>query len=152
MYTEAFRHHIRQNGVRLLKFDNTTCVCVNPNHEHLPGRYSTEAIEDGLIEFFQDLDAECPDVFLMLYWGYKSPWWLLHADTLFDSGIGIEAASPSEQPTPYLRDGVTQKLDQAQWVANENVPASGEGLAGSLALRTGRGTARSVRNAGRRAW
>ncbi len=110
----------------LLKFDNTACVCVNPNHEHLPGLYSTEAIEDGLIEFFRDLDAECPDVFLMLYWGYKSPWWLLHADTLFDSGIGIEAASPSDQPTPYVRDGVTQKLDQAQWVANENVPALGK--------------------------
>lgn len=126
MYTEAFRYHIRQHGVRLLKFDNTGCVCANPNHEHLPGLYSTEPIEDALIDFFQELDAECSDVFLMLYWGYKSPWWLLHADTLFDSGIGIEAASPSDQPTPYVRDGVTQKLDQAQWVANENVPALGK--------------------------
>jgi len=126
MYTDAFRHHIRQSGVRLLKFDNTACLCVNPDHEHLPGLYSTEAIEDGLIEFFRDLDAECADVFLMLYWGYTSPWWLPHADTLFDSGIGIEAASPSDQPTPYARDGVTQKLDQAQWVANENVPPLGK--------------------------
>ncbi|MFV2069396.1 MAG: hypothetical protein ACC645_20730, partial [Pirellulales bacterium] len=126
MYTDAFRYHIRQNGVRLLKFDNTSCVCVNPTHKHLPGLYSTEAIEDALIEFFGDLDAECPDVFLMLYWGYKSPWWLLHADTLFDSGMNIEAASPSDQTTLYVRDGVTQKLDQAQWVANENIPALGK--------------------------
>jgi hypothetical protein len=126
MYAEAFRHHIRQNGVRLLKFDNTGCVCLNPNHGHLPGLYSTEVIEDALIDFFRVLDAECPDVFLMLYWGYKSPWWLLHADTLFDSGIGIEAASPSDQPTTYVRDGITQKLDQAQWVANENLPPLGK--------------------------
>ena len=126
MYAEAFCHHIRQNGARLLKFDNTACVCANPNHEHLPGVYSTEAIENGLIEFFGELDTQCPEVFLMLYWGYKSPWWLLHADTLFDSGIGIEAASPSDQPTLYVRDGVTQKLDQAQWIANENIPPLGK--------------------------
>ena len=37
---------------------------------------------NALIEFLHALDAECPDVFLMLYWGYRSPWWLLHADTL----------------------------------------------------------------------
>ncbi|MCY2986706.1 MAG: hypothetical protein NTY19_02445 [Planctomycetota bacterium] len=126
MYAEAFHHHIRQHGVRLLKFDNTGCVCLNPHHGHLPGLFSTEAIEDALIDFFRGLDAECPDVFLMLYWGYKSPWWLLHADTLFDSGTDIEAASPSDQPTPYVRDGITQKLDQAQWVANENVPPLGK--------------------------
>lgn len=126
MYTEAFRHHIRANGVRLLKFDNTGCVCVNPKHGHLTGLYSTEAIDDALIDFFRALDTECPDVFLMLYWGYKSPWWLLYGDTLFDSGIGIEAASPSDQPTPYVRDGITQKLDQAQWVANENLPPLGK--------------------------
>jgi hypothetical protein len=126
MYAEAFRHHIREHGVRLLKFDNTGCVCVSPRHGHLPGLYSTEAIEDALIDFFRVLDTECPDVLLMLYWGYKSPWWLVHADTLFDSGIDIEAASPGDQPTPYVRDGVTQKLDQAQWVANENLPPLGK--------------------------
>ena len=126
MYTDAFRHHIRKHGVRLLKFDNTSCICVNPNHDHLPGLYSTEAIEDALIEFFRALDEECPDVFLMLYWGYKSPWWLIHGDTLFDGGVDIEAATPSDQPAPYLRDSITQKLDQSQWVANENVPPLGK--------------------------
>jgi hypothetical protein len=126
MYTEAFRAHIRQHGMRLLKFDNLLTSCSNPAHEHLPGVYSTESIDNALIEFLHALDAECPDVFLMLYWGYRSPWWLLHADTLFDSGIGIEAASPSDQPAPYARDSVTQKLDQAQWTANANIPALGK--------------------------
>ena len=71
------------------------------------------------------MDRECPEAFLILYWGYRSPWWLLHGDTLFDSGIGIEAASPSSQPAPYARDSVTQKLDQAQRHACD-VPALGK--------------------------
>ena len=138
MYTDAFRYHIRENGVRLLKFDNFATVCMNPSHEHLPGIYSTEPIENAVIEFLHALDAECPDVFLMLYWGYSSPWWLLHGDTLFDSGIGIEAANPSDLPAPYARDSVTQKLDQAQWHApTSETAAAGQGLAGRLALRLG---------------
>jgi hypothetical protein len=125
LYVEAFRHHIRENGVRLLKFDNLANVCQNPNHEHLPGVYSTEPIMDAVIEFLGALDGESRDVFLMLYWGYRSPWWLLHGDTLFDSGLNIEAASPSTQPAPHARDSVTQKLDQAQWHASD-VPALGK--------------------------
>ena len=125
MYVEAFRHHIRENGARLLKFDNLATACVNPRHDHLPGLYSTEPITDAVIDFLRTLDAECPDVFLMLYWGYRSPWWLLYGDTLFDSGLGIEAASPSTLPAPHARDSVTHKLDQAQWHASD-VPALGK--------------------------
>ena len=121
MYISAFLHHMKSNGVRLLKFDNLGpgCqfpVCNNPSHDHLPGPvYSLEAIHNGIIRFLGELDRECPDVFLMLYWGYRSPWWLLHADTYFDAGLGIEAASPTDWPVPYARNGVIQKLDQAQW-------------------------------------
>ena len=119
MYVDAFRHHIRKNGVRLLKLDNLCTKCNNAKHSHLPGLYSTEAIENSVIEFLHAMDEENPDVFLILYWGYRSPWWLLHGDTYFDSGIGIEAATPADQPAPYARDSVTQKLDQAQWYAND---------------------------------
>jgi hypothetical protein len=125
MYVDGFRHHIRENQVRLLKFDNLANICHNPQHEHLPGVYSTEPITDAVIEFLRALDRENPDVFLMLYWGYRSPWWLLDADTLFDSGLDIEAASPSTLPAPYARDSVTHKLDQAQWHASD-VPALGK--------------------------
>ena len=143
MYTEAFRYHIRQNGVRLLKFDNLATVCTNPNHEHLPGIYSTEPIENAVIEFLHALDAECPDVFLMLYWGYSSPWWLLHGDTLFESGIDVEAANPSDLPAPYARDSVTQKLDQAQW-HRQNVMTCRRWarIRWASGCPTGRGTAR----------
>jgi len=125
MYIDAFRHHIRENGVRLLKFDNLASDCVNPGHAHLPGIYSNEPIFDSVIEFLRAMDAECPDVLLMLYWGYRSPWWLLYGDTLFDSGLGIESASPSTFPSPYARSSVIEKLDQAQWHASD-VPSLGK--------------------------
>lgn len=125
MFREAFIYHLREQDVRLLKFDMFRNVCNNPHHDHLPGLYSTEAIENSVIEFLHDLDRERPEVFLILYWGYRSPWWLLHGDTLFDSGINIEAATPSSQSAAYVRDSVTQKLDQAQWVSGD-VPALGK--------------------------
>ena len=115
MYSEAFRYHIRENGVRLLKFDNFRALCYNPSHDHLPGVYSTEAIANAVIQFLHDLDRESHEVFLMLYWGYRSPWWLLHADTLFESGLFMEASYPSSASALHIRDSVTVGLDQAQW-------------------------------------
>jgi hypothetical protein len=115
MYSRAFRYHIRENGVRLLKFDDFRPLCYNPRHDHLLGVYSTEAIGNAVIQFLHDLDAESPTVFLMLYWGYRSPWWLLHADTLSEPGLFMEASSPSSASALYARDSVTVGLDQAQW-------------------------------------
>ncbi len=128
MYLQAFLRHIREDGVRLIKFDNLRTVCNAKGHGHLPGIYSTEAIENSVIDFLNALDAECPEVFLILYWGHRSPWWLLHGDTLFDSGIGIEAASPSSQPAPHARDSITQKLDQAQEHARDIPPLGKDSL------------------------
>ncbi len=115
MYVTAFRHHFRENGVRLVKTDNLTALCYNPHHAHLPGIYSTEAIQSAVVDTLQSWDATCPEVFLMLYWGYRSPWWLLHGDTLFEPGLFIEAAHPGSTPALHVRDSVTQGLDQAQW-------------------------------------
>ncbi len=125
MFRDAFVEHIQKDGVRLLKFDEFHSSCDNPAHAHLPGVYSTEAIDDAVIDFLRELDRASPDVFVMLYWGYRSPWWLLYADTLFDSGLGIEAASPSAQPSLFARDSVTQKLDQSERFASD-VPALGK--------------------------
>ena len=108
----AFLHHVTEEKARLLKFDNLVSTCHNQNHGHLPGVYSTETIYDSVIEFLAALDQACPDVFLMLYWGCRSPWWLLHGDTLFECGMNMEAASPSPTPSLYVRDGVAVSLDQ----------------------------------------
>lgn len=129
MYSTAFAYHIRTNGARLIKCDNLHAICHNPNHPHLPGVYSTEAIHDAVIQTLRDWDAVNPDVFFMLYWGYRSPWWLLHGDTIFESGFHMEAASPGPKPTPYGRDGVTVRLDQGQWWRND-VPPLGKDTLG----------------------
>ena len=115
IYKEGFLYQMQTNKVGLIKFDNLAAVCDNPAHDHLPGPlYSTEAIYDSLIDFLQTLRKANPNVFLMLYWGYRSPWWLLYGDTYFECGEQIEAASPAQYPTPYARQSVTQRLDQAQ--------------------------------------
>jgi len=119
MYKDAFIHHLRANGVRLFKFDCFYSRCDNPRHEHLPGEYGNEANHEALIEFYRALDAECPEAFIMLYWGYRSPWWLLHADTMFETGMRMEAASPGHMPAPYIRDGVTRTLDQGHVYAKD---------------------------------
>lgn len=126
MYIDGFRHQCAANGVRMAAFDNCGFpatfldpTCNNPKHQHLPGEYSTEAIQNAIIEFLRTLDAECPDVFIKLFWGYRSPWWLLHADTSFDTGIRIEAASFAEFPTLVARDSVTRVMDRARWMAKD---------------------------------
>jgi hypothetical protein len=125
LYTEGLLYQIREYGVTQLKLDGQRAICYNARHEHLPGVYSTEAISDALIEHLRTLDAAAPEVFLMLYWGCRSPWWLLWGDTLFEPGLGIEAASPGPTPRLHVRDGVTVGLDQAQrWCAD--VPPLGK--------------------------
>jgi len=125
IFKNAFRHHIRQEGARMLKFDNLISVCHSQRHGHWPGVYSTEAIYNSVIGFLEAMDEASPDVFLMLYWGYRSPWWLLHGDMLFECGLMMEAASPSPTPSLYVRDGVALTLDQGT-AFSDDVPKLGK--------------------------
>ncbi len=125
-YIEGFTHQCRSNGVRMVTFDNCSWpqsfldpTCNNPAHDHLPGVYSTEAIQEAIIECYRQLDQVCPDLFIKLFWGYRSPWWLLHADTLFDTGLRIEAASTAPFPALVARDSVTRSLDAARWMTRD---------------------------------
>ncbi len=118
-YKDGYRHQIHENGVRLVKFDNAQLTCSNLTHDHLPGEYSVECIENALIDFYRFLDGECPDVFIMLYWDYRSPWWLQYADTVFDVGMHMEGASFSPYPTLRARDSVTRRLDRGRWMLKD---------------------------------
>ncbi|MBM3891216.1 MAG: hypothetical protein FJ388_19060, partial [Verrucomicrobia bacterium] len=118
-YMEGYAHQLRENGVRLVKFDNALLKCDNPGHHHLPGDYSVEPIENALIEFYRFLDRECPDVFIMLYWHYLSPWWLQYADTVYDIGMHMEGASFSRYPALRARDSVTRRLDSGRWMLKD---------------------------------
>ena len=116
---KAYRDHIRNDGVRMCKFDCFSAVCNNPAHNHLPCVYSTEAMHNAVLELLRALDDENHEVFLMLYWGYRSPWWLLDADTIFEPGLFLEGAHPGGTPTLYVRDSVTQGLDQAHYYCQD---------------------------------
>jgi hypothetical protein len=130
LFANMVTTHIRDHGVRLFKFDNMNAVCVNPAHDHLGGVYGARAAHDGVIDTLQAADRASPDAFLMLYWGMRSPWWLLWADTLFDPGLSMEAASPSSKPSLYVRDGVTVGLDQScKWC--EDIPPMGKDSLGT---------------------
>lgn len=118
-YIEGYAHQLRENGVRLVKFDNVQLTCSNPDHDHLPGDYSTEPIEKALIEFYDSLDRACPDVFIMLYWNYLSPWWLQYADTVFDVGLHMEGASFAPWPALRARDSVARRLDAGRWMLKD---------------------------------
>jgi hypothetical protein len=118
-FIEGYAHQLRENGVRLVKFDTACLACGNPAHEHLPGDYSVESIENALIEFYRSLDRECPDVFIMLYWHYQSPWWLQYADTIYDIGMHMEGASFSPAPALRARDSGTRRLDSGRWLLKD---------------------------------
>jgi hypothetical protein len=121
-YVEGYAHQLRTNGVRLVKFDNVQLTCSVPAHDHLPGDCSVEPIENALIAFYRGLDRECPDVFIMLYWYYQSPWWLQYGDTVFDVGMHMEGASFSPSPALRARDSVTRRLDSGRWMLKDFPP------------------------------
>jgi hypothetical protein len=122
---EAFVKLVRE-GTRLLKFDGYWAACRNQSHAHLPGIYATEAIDNAFINLLRQIDEASPDCFLELYGGYHSPWWLLYADTIYESGIAMEAATPGPWPTLWARDGVTRVLDQSTDFSRADVPALGK--------------------------
>ncbi len=112
VFRNAILHHVRQNQARLLKFDSGTYYCNSTRHDHLPGKYSTEAISDRVIEIVQAARALAPEIFVMWYWGEGSPFWALHGDVISESGLFMEGSGTSQFPTLYYRDSVTLSLDQ----------------------------------------
>jgi len=108
----AVLHHVRTNGVRLLKFDGGAYTCDNPAHGHLPGKYATESMYDWLIDLARRARAIAPDICIIWYWGLRSPFWALHGDAIFESGLMMEGSGTSNVPTLHYRDSVTLAQDQ----------------------------------------
>jgi hypothetical protein len=109
---KAVLHHVRENGVRFLKFDGGAYRCDSIEHGHLPGKYSVEPMFAKLIDIADSARAIAPDVFIMWYWGLRSPFWALHGDAIFESGLFMEGSGTSSTPTLYYRDSVTLAQDQ----------------------------------------
>ena len=112
VFRNAILHHVKDNQVRLLKFDSGNYYCNSALHNHLPGRYSTEAMSNRLIQLVNEARAASPGLFVMWYWGAGSPFWALHGDVISESGLFMEGSGTSQFPTLYYRDSVVLSLDQ----------------------------------------
>lgn len=128
MVRRAVLHHVRENAVRFIKFDGGSYHCDHTEHGHLPGRYSTERMYSTLIEIANAAREIAPEVFVMWYWGLRSPFWALHGDTVFESGVHLEGSGTSQYPTLYYRDSVTLAQDQAAQHAKLVPPLSKDSL------------------------
>ena len=68
---------------------------------------------DRLIDVAGDARTLAPDLFVFWYWGVgTSPFWALHGDAIFESGLFMEGSGTSWYPSLYYRDSVTLSLDQ----------------------------------------
>ncbi|WP_160164452.1 DUF4038 domain-containing protein [Pedosphaera parvula] len=112
MLKKAVLYHIKENHLRLLKFDGGDYFCDHAEHGHLPGKYSVEPRFANLIDIANCAREAAPDVFIMWYWGLRSPFWALYGDMLFESGLHMEGSATSSFPTLYYRDSVSLAQDQ----------------------------------------
>jgi hypothetical protein len=128
MLKAAVLHHVRNSGARFLKFDGGNYACSDESHGHLPGRYAVERMHDMLIDLADAARAECPDVFIMWYWGLRSPFWALHGDTIFESGLFMEGSGTSAVPSLYYRDSVSLAQDQNACHAERIPPVAKDSL------------------------
>ncbi len=112
MFRDGLIEHIRRLHLRLYKVDTSEYYCNSTEHNHLPGKYSTEANFDALIEIAKATREANPDLYIMWYWGIRSPFFLYYGDSIFEKRITLEAASTGDYPALFFRDGVTLALDQ----------------------------------------
>jgi hypothetical protein len=114
VFKNAVDYHVQHNRVRLVKFDIGNYYCNSTAHQHLPGRYSTETMFNRLIDLAGSARSLSQDVFVIWYWGVgRSPFWAMHGDVIFESGLFLEGSGTSWFPTIFYRDAVTLALDQS---------------------------------------
>ncbi len=113
MFLEAIPSQVAALGLALLKLDCVVLHCTSSDHDHRPGRHSMEPMVDAL----QDLIDRCleirPDMRVVWYWGFRSPWYLGMGDMVFDKGLLMEAATPSSDPFPTSRQAMSLNVDQS---------------------------------------
>ncbi len=124
----AILYHIQESSLNLFKLDGGNYYCNSTHHDHLPGKYSVEAMYDRLLEIVANARKIAPDIYVMWYWGVRSPFFALHGDSIFESGLYMEGSGTSWFPTLYYRDSVTLNLDQSTWFAKTVPPINKDSL------------------------
>jgi hypothetical protein len=124
----AVLYHIKENHLKFFKLDSGAYYCNSTTHDHLPGKYSMEAMYDRLLDIAASARQADPDVYVMWYWGVRSPFFALHGDSIFESGLFMEGSATSWFPSLYYRDSVTLNLDQSTQFANTIPPINKDSL------------------------
>ena len=124
----AILYHIRENSLKFFKLDGGSYYCNSIHHEHLPGKYSVEAMYDRLLEIAANARKAAPDIYVMWYWGVRSPFFALHGDSIFESGLYMEGSGTSWFPALYYRDSVILNLDQSTRFAKTVPPINKDSL------------------------
>jgi hypothetical protein len=124
----AILYQIRENGLKFFKLDMGNYHCNSTHHAHLPGKYSTEAMYDRLLEIARAARAAEPDIYVMWYWGLRSPFFALHGDSIFETKLFMEGSGTSWYPALYYRDSVTLNLDQSTRFASTIPPINKDSL------------------------
>jgi hypothetical protein len=125
---DAVLHHIRENSLKFFKLDIGSYYCNSTSHQHLPGKYSVEAMYERLLDIAASARQADPDVYVMWYWGVRSPFFALYGDSIFESGLFMEGSGTSWFPTLYYRDSVTLNLDQSTQFARTIPPINKDSL------------------------
>ena len=125
---DAILYHIKENGLKFFKLDIGSYYCNSTRHRHLPGKYSVEAMYERLLEIAAAARKADLDVYVMWYWGVRSPFFALHGDSIFESGLFMEGSGTSWFPTLYYRDSVTLNLDQSTQFAKTIPPINKDSL------------------------
>lgn len=125
---DAVLFHIRENNLKFFKLDIGNYYCNSTRHAHLPGKYSVEAMYERLLDIAASARRAQPEVYVMWYWGVRSPFFALHGDSIFESGLYMEGSGTSWFPTLYYRDSVTLNLDQSAQFAKTIPPVNKDNL------------------------
>jgi hypothetical protein len=110
---DAIPGYVRELDLACLKFDCATLHCTSSDHDHLPGRHSVEPIMNAVIALVEAAREINPELVVIWYWTFRSPWWLRHGETMFDKGLKMELGSPATSPAPVYRQSINLHLDQA---------------------------------------
>ena len=77
---------------------------------------------DRLLDIAASARQADPDVYVMWYWGVRSPFFALHGDSIFESGLYMEGSATSWFPTLYYRDSVTFESGSKHPIRQNHTP------------------------------
>lgn len=131
---DAIEKHIREDGVRMLKFDFAYFECDNPNHDFHSQRgiASKEPAVHNFIKHIHNLREICPELQVLGYNGFStkldyigsvdqnrsgwaiSPFWALYIDYLYcGDPRPAERAAPMEKSIVHYSDCMIEQFTDA---------------------------------------